>query len=81
MRQQHILDKGLSQALCIDETILKGFIQTGPFALEKGRLRQLGKGLGLRLAKERIHRIEEGCLGSLKAMINLVTIVYGLPTS
>ena len=49
MSQLRILDKDLSQALCIDEAILKGFIQTGPFALEKGRLRQLGKRLGLRL--------------------------------
>jgi len=49
MCQQRILDKLLSQALGVDETILKGFIQTGPFALEKGRLRQLGKRLDLRL--------------------------------
>jgi len=37
-------------------------------------LRQFGKGLGLRLAEQRIHRIEKGCLGSLKATIDLVTI-------
>src|SRR5205807_1323823 len=61
------------QALPIDASIFKGFIQTGPFSLEKGRQRQMGKAVGRRFCGQGIDGIEQGISGASETAVDLVT--------
>ena len=72
-RPQQILHKHPAQALLVNASVCKGFIQTTPAPLKVGRERQLGKRLGLRLGQQRIHGIEQGISCSLKTVVDLVT--------
>src|SRR5439155_17702438 len=56
-----------------DVSIFKGFIQTGPFSLEKWRQRQMGKAVGRGFCGQGIDGIEQGISGASETAVDLVT--------
>src|SRR2546423_4162378 len=52
---------------------IPGFIQTGPTSREQRRERQLGKAVGCRFTRERIHRVEQRIACLLEAPTDRVT--------
>jgi hypothetical protein len=68
MGHQHAL-----QALPIDASIFKGFIQTGPCSLKERRERQLGKAVGRRFGGQGINGIEQGIGAAAETAVDLVT--------
>jgi hypothetical protein len=65
-----------SQAVALNASILKGFVQTWPLAHKTWRERQFGKRLRPILGDQRIHRVEQSIFGSQKAVRDPVTKLF-----